>query len=188
MRLNLGKDIRHPADTNYQPGNLIDLRDLKDSPENQGPPWSSPADPLDEIVTFFVTDGTYVTSAQIHIKAADQGFDVVVTDLVSRPDLLIGNIWENVYSRNNIYNSTGEGQERSQVVDVNISAKYSLRVENDGTRTERFIITGDAGGWGWTVKYYDALIGGNDITAQVIGSGWITPLLCPARLLSSPFN
>ncbi len=88
----LGKNIRHPADPNYQPGNLIDLRDLKDSPENQSPPWSSPADPLDEIVTFFVTDGTYVTSAQIHIKAADQGFDVAVTDLVSRPDLLIGNI------------------------------------------------------------------------------------------------
>lgn len=71
----LGKDIRHPADPQYQPGNYIDLWDIKDSPEELGPPWPAPVEPLDEIVTFFVSDGTLVDSVQVRIKAVDDEYD-----------------------------------------------------------------------------------------------------------------
>ncbi len=71
----VGKDIRHPSDPAYQPGNYVDFWDLKDSPEGLGPPWPDPLDPLDEVVTFFVSDGVGVDSDQIFVKAEDDGFD-----------------------------------------------------------------------------------------------------------------
>ncbi|MCX7767377.1 MAG: hypothetical protein N2246_11795, partial [Candidatus Sumerlaeia bacterium] len=97
----------------------------------------------------------------------------------SQPDLWIRNAWENEYSGNDIYNNLGEGQNRTQTVDVGIAAKYYLRIENDGNISESFLITGNTGGSGWLVKYYDALIGGRDVTAQVTGSGWQVTQLPP---------
>ncbi|MCD6385328.1 hypothetical protein J7M23_06080 [Candidatus Sumerlaeota bacterium] len=82
----LGKDIRHPSAPGYQPGNLVDFWDIKDSPKGSGPPWSSPAEPLVKTVTFFVSDGTYVDSQQILVRAVDNAYDFLPPP-PGRPDI-----------------------------------------------------------------------------------------------------
>jgi len=67
----IGKDIRHPPDPAYQPGEWIDFWDIKDSPEGEGPPWDDPEDPLNEIITFFVSDGTGIDSGWMIVCACD---------------------------------------------------------------------------------------------------------------------
>jgi hypothetical protein len=71
----LGKDIRHAA-APYD-DDLIDFWDELDSPRASGPPWPDPTSPLNEIVTFFVSDGLYVDSDQMKVEAVDDGFDQV---------------------------------------------------------------------------------------------------------------
>jgi len=69
----LGKDIRHqaaPFDDSQ-----VDFWDLKDSPLPLSVPYPTPADPLNEVVSFFVTDGAFVDSYDIIVQADDGGFD-----------------------------------------------------------------------------------------------------------------
>lgn len=76
----LGKDIRSVKAT-------VDFWDIKDVPDggsigtypdispSPSLPWPDPTDPLNEWVTMFVTDGTYVDSAQMWVEARDDTFD-----------------------------------------------------------------------------------------------------------------
>lgn len=71
----LGKDIRHaaaPFDDSE-----VDFWDLKDSPKPLSLPYGTPAAPLNEVVSFFVTDGAFVDSYDIIVQADDGGFDRV---------------------------------------------------------------------------------------------------------------
>lgn len=61
----LGKDIRHPADAQFQPGNLVDFMVTRTpDPEN-----------FDKIVSFFVSDGLFVDSDEILVQSDQGGFD-----------------------------------------------------------------------------------------------------------------
>jgi hypothetical protein len=74
------------------------------------------------------------------------------------------------------YNTDAVGQTKSQTVVVGKTAKYAIRLQNDGNTADKFKITGGKGGSGWTVKYWSALSGGTDITSAVTGTnGWTTP-------------
>lgn len=54
-------------------------------------------------------------------------------------------------------------------------AVFQLQLRNGGNQTSRFKITGPAGNSMWTVRYFDAATGGNDITAAVTdAAGWTT--------------
>jgi hypothetical protein len=69
------KDIRHqgaPFDDS-----LVDFWDLKDSPKPLSLPYPSPTAPLNEVVTFFVSDGAFVDSGETVIQADDGGPDRV---------------------------------------------------------------------------------------------------------------
>jgi hypothetical protein len=77
----LGKDIRHPSVVDFQPGNTVDFWDQKDSPA----PWPRPPDnvpfpdpsaPLNEVVTWFVSDGVFIDSTQNIVQAIDDGYDL----------------------------------------------------------------------------------------------------------------
>lgn len=85
------------------------------------------------------------------------------------------------YIGDNIYNLTGDQQTKSQSVLPNNTAVYDVKIENDGNGEDGFTVTGPAGGSGWTVAYYDQLVGGNDITTQVTGAGWQTGGINPAE-------
>jgi len=81
----LGKDIRHPSDPDFQPGNLVDFWDELDSPRGSVPPGPG-ADPpaLNEIITMFVSDGLYVDSGQMKVEAIE-GTDYISATTVWEP-------------------------------------------------------------------------------------------------------
>ncbi|MHA2610610.1 MAG: DUF2341 domain-containing protein [bacterium JZ-2024 1] len=55
-------------------------------------------------------------------------------------------------------------------------AIFYVMLENDGNTTDRFTLKGSSGNQDWEVRYFDAFSGGNEITSEVTGNGWITPL------------
>lgn len=93
------------------------------------------------------------------------------------PDNLIKNSNESPsgYIGDNIYNADGTNQTKSQTVVPNTAAVYHIRIQNDATSAGTVNVTGTGNASGWTVRYYDALSGGTEITAQVTGNGWTTP-------------
>jgi subtilisin family serine protease len=94
-----------------------------------------------------------------------------------QPDLKIRNSSESTSnaSGDNIYNTTGANQSRSQSVANNTTAAYRVAVQNDGTQPETFVLSGPSGGSGWTVAYFDSA--SNNITSAVTGAGWTTASL-----------
>jgi hypothetical protein len=60
------------------------------------------------------------------------------------------------------------------------SGQYLLTVQNFGNIVDRVRITGPRTGDGFTVRYFNAHTGGEDITGDVTaGNGWQSPLLAP---------
>ena len=100
---------------------------------------------------------------------------VPTVGLVYRPDLLVRAKGSPDYIGNDTYGD-GQGQIALQDAGLGASAIYCLAAQNDGNIPDTFTITGNGGGsgYGWTVRYYDALTGGKDITAAVTGAGWAT--------------
>jgi uncharacterized repeat protein (TIGR01451 family) len=83
-------------------------------------------------------------------------------------------------SGDNIYNTSGSGQTATQSVLNGNTATYIITIQNDGSATDNFTVFGTAGGAGWTVNYFDAAAGGNNITDNITShSTWITPNLNP---------
>jgi hypothetical protein len=93
---------------------------------------------------------------------------------VLQPDNQIKNSNETVYVGNNIYNTTGQNQTKNQVVSRNQTAIYHVKVENDGEVVDVDVITGPGGDSRWSIQYYDAITGGNNITYNVVnGVYWV---------------
>jgi uncharacterized membrane protein len=84
-----------------------------------------------------------------------------------QPDMQIRNPGEATYTGDGVYNLTGEGQTKEQTVANGVKATYLFKVQNDGNLPDSFTIIGSAGSSGWTVRYYNALSGGTDITDKV---------------------
>ena len=120
-----------------------------------------------------------MATAEELITSMDKaGVDISVI-VTYQPDNQIGNKGEETYIGDNIYNTTGADQTKSQTVNNNVTATYEIKVENDSSAPDALNVSGTAGGGGWTVTYYDALTGGSDITSDVIGGGWSTGVLAP---------
>ena len=66
-----------------------------------------------------------------------------------------------------------------QGVSNGAEAVYYVRGQNQGPVPIQFRFAGIPGSSNWTIRYFDARIGGNDITAQMIGtgSGWLSPFI-----------
>lgn len=93
---------------------------------------------------------------------------------VYQPDLHIANNsdFSDVVG-DNIYNTIGAGQTKVQLVSRDSTARYYLRIENDSDSSDIFIIKDNTTlQSGWTVRYFDSVVGGNDITNQVRGNGY----------------
>lgn len=96
-----------------------------------------------------------------------------------QPDNQIKNSDEITYMGDSVYNETGSLQSKYQSVLNNDTAIYHIKIENDGNVADSFKITVTDEWNQWVVRYFDALSGGNEITAQITGSGWLTGLLQP---------
>ena len=62
-----------------------------------------------------------------------------------------------------------------------ITMSYPITIRNAGCASDAFLFIGAPGGSGWSVHYFDAPVGGNDITVKVTGNGWRTPYLAPQQ-------
>ena len=124
-----------------------------------------------------------------HARTIAPGDSVMVTQylfasvltLNFRPDNQIKNSGETSYIGDNIYNLTGVNQTKSQSVAPTNTAIYHVKIENDGNGQDGFLVNTviptlneTNNEQGWDVEYFDALVSGNNITAQVTGSGWST--------------
>jgi len=94
-----------------------------------------------------------------------------------QPDGQIKNPNDLDYLGDTIYNLDGEGQTKKQNIHAGEKTSFNLRVQNDGSDPDQFIISGPAGNDPWEIRYYNVLEGGNDITNAVINEGWLTGTL-----------
>jgi uncharacterized repeat protein (TIGR01451 family) len=66
-------------------------------------------------------------------------------------------------------------QVKSMSVLATVPAIYNIRFDNDGTNSDRLVITGTGSSSAFTVQYLDA--GNTDRTAAVTGAGYTTPVM-----------
>ena len=93
-------------------------------------------------------------------------------------DLLVRGANDVEYIGDGLYSTAGAGQEKTQTVELDETAIYHVQIQNDSAQSGSFVLSGNAALTGWTVKYYDALTGGTDITADITGlNGWSTGTL-----------
>jgi fibronectin type 3 domain-containing protein len=130
-----------------------------------------------------VVSGTayyYVVTASNGGGHSEPSNQASATAQAAQADWLIRNAGEAVYAGDNLYQAQATSQVKSQIVAAAGTAVYQVSVQNDAAWAATFTISGSAGQNGWSVRYFDALEGGVDITAQVTGAGgWSTAPLEP---------
>jgi hypothetical protein len=101
------------------------------------------------------------------------------------PDLMIRNYGDTAYVGTGIINSTAVRQAQRQDQPF-FPSIFQVRVTNNGTGPDKFVITGPASNSSYRrIWYYDSQVqgghagGGNYTTPQVTAGGWTTPLLQP---------
>ncbi len=87
-----------------------------------------------------------------------------------QPDVWIRNVGDTAWTGDDDYDAAN--QYVFQSATSADAAIYEITIENDDNAEDTVVITGTAGDASWTVSYYDAFIGGSDITAEVTGAGW----------------
>jgi len=90
---------------------------------------------------------------------------------VFQPDLQVRRLSDVVYVGDNVYNADGSNQTVSTRIEPGAVAVYPLLLANDGNLTNYFTVRGSAGGGGWTVRYFDAVAGGVEVSSDVTGAG-----------------
>ena len=87
-----------------------------------------------------------------------------------RPDLHLRGPAPGTWVGRDVYDSAAWGQRRSNVLRRGSSGRFVLRVENDGSVTERFRVQGPASNDVVRVRYVHR---SRDVTAAVTGSGYL---------------
>jgi tripartite motif-containing protein 71 len=77
------------------------------------------------------------------------------------------------YAGNNIYNSTGTKQTKTQSTTAGHTISFQVKVENDGNESDTYSLLGSASSTGFAVTY---LIGTTDVTAKVKAGTYQFPL------------
>jgi hypothetical protein len=77
------------------------------------------------------------------------------------------------YAGNNIYNSTGTKQTKTQSTTAGHTISFQVKVENDGNESDIYSLLGSASSTGFAVTY---LIGTTDVTAKVKAGTYQFPL------------
>ncbi|MHB8521793.1 MAG: right-handed parallel beta-helix repeat-containing protein [Limisphaerales bacterium] len=137
---------------------LADLSPVIDSGDNAvlQPFWTDLDDHL-RVVGARVDLGAYEFGASLAERVVDG---------------LIRTAGESVWTGTNVY--TVAEQTRSQTVNAGVTAVYYLKARYTGNIVDNLRVTGAAGGGGWTVKYFDSLSPGNELTASITGASGLT--------------
>ena len=109
---------------------------------------------------------------------------ITTAGALDRPDLLIKKASDAAYAGDGLYQAVPAGaQVLSQPARPTVAARYTIRVQNDGNTSRAFVVKAvESAEAGWSVRYR---YGATDITAQVKGAGWTTPVL--TRFTGSTF-
>ncbi|MEW6026496.1 MAG: hypothetical protein AB1599_04285, partial [Planctomycetota bacterium] len=103
------------------------------------------------------------------------------TDYVPDGFIRLSTETDSDYVSNNVYNTTGLTQTKSSNATIGTTVTYFIRVQNDGTLSDQYVFTGSTAPVNWTVSYFDALTGGNEIDyATITGAGWLNPSVVTA--------
>lgn len=131
---------------------------------------------LDEGTGNITTDSTVNNNNGIRTN----GTVWVESDLMTsiQPDMMIRTDDQIQYTGDDIYNNL-PSQAVFQTAAAGTILIYDLKLENERTALDRFVITGNEGTGGWTVSYFDDS-NGSDITSEVTGAGWTSPMI-PSR-------
>lgn len=128
-----------------------------------------PSVPVDTILTRYVSAVSVAEPTKLDVAKT-----LTVVNSAYQPDLwLRTGVEPTTYTGNDIYNTTGVGQTKTQNVDIGHTAYYYCRVQNDGDAAEAFTVAGPANSGGWAVDYYQ-YASGAAITGAVTGAGWNT--------------
>jgi hypothetical protein len=77
------------------------------------------------------------------------------------------------YAGNNIYNSTGSKQTKTQSTTAGHTVLFQVKIENDGNESDVYSLLGSASSTGFAVTY---LIGTTDVTSKVKAGTYQFPL------------
>ena len=93
---------------------------------------------------------------------------------IYRPDAKVKLLTAASYLGDNIYNLTASGQTASTKVRAGKAKTFSLEIENDGNRADRFQLQGCADPRRFTVQYLEGASGTTDISSAVKGGTYET--------------
>lgn len=102
-------------------------------------------------------------------------------EVVLQPDLQMrfADGRADVFSGDDIYSTDGSGQFNGHGIITHESdpTSFVYRLQNDGPVADQFMLSASAPRPGWTTRFFDSVVGGEDITADVTGVGWTSPTL-----------
>jgi len=81
----------------------------------------------------------------------------------------------------NIFNTTGAGQTRAVSTSVGVSKTFVIKVWNDGTGSDSYLLQGPGSTISFTAKYLKGASGSTDITAAVTAGTYKTASLSPGK-------
>ena len=94
--------------------------------------------------------------------------------IARKPDARI-RLGTGVYAGNNVYNTTGVGQDRTGTAFRSHTITFGISIQNDGRSTDRFLVRGT--GTATSAYHVKYLSGTTDITAAVVAGTYRTPWL-----------
>jgi hypothetical protein len=96
-------------------------------------------------------------------------------------DLLIRNAGETAFSGDNIF--TVAQQTKVQTNQAGPAAIFYFQAQQEGAANDSLVLNGTGGDNGWTVKYFDAVAGGSEITQAITSlNGWVLANLPPGSV------
>ena len=102
---------------------------------------------------------------------------LAMNELIYQPDMQVRRLTDAIYAGEGVFNSDGSNQTKSIRALVGAVAVYPLLLVNTGNLTNYFAIRAGAGGGGWSVRYFDAVTGGGDITGEITDVGTVVSLI-----------
>ena len=131
-----------------------------------------------EITPAFSAAGAAARSVVVHVydltnpsAVRDSVRLVAINEVSYQPDLQVRRLLDVNYSGVGILNLTGVNQTRTTILEAGETAVFPIQLANVGNVTNSFRITAPGGDPGWNVRYFDALVGGSEITGEMTNTG-----------------
>ncbi|MCX6879845.1 MAG: hypothetical protein NTW21_39480 [Verrucomicrobia bacterium] len=120
--------------------------------------------------TLSVFSDPFTTSLRDTVRAT------AISEPSHQPDLMVRRLTDVIYRGKGVFNADGTGQSKTLELDYGMTGVYPIQLFNAGNLTNFFTLRGPAGGPGWSVRYFDAVSAGAEITGDMTAGGTIVAL------------